>query len=137
MNERVTFLDDIDFHGFKERLGLSSNKKVELLALKLLLQLVFNLGIQKLHIFGDSLLVIERMEKEKNVHNIFLWQLYDELMVLALYFEEMSFQHLYREMNGIANTLSKEILQLTPSNWITWHQVVEIVIYFDLRPMVF
>ena len=102
-----------------------------------MLQLVFNLGIQKLHIFGDSLLVIEWVEKEKNVHNNFLWQLYDELMVLALYFEEMSFQHLYREMNGIANTLSKEILQLTPSNWITWHQVVEIVIYFDLRPMVF
>ena len=135
MNGKLTFLGDIDFHGFKERLGLSSNKKVELLALKLLLQLVFNLGIQKLHIFGDSLLVIERMEKEKNVHNIFLCPLYDELMVIEISFQDMCFQHICRERNGVANTLSKEILQLNPTNWNTWHQVVEIMIDFDLCPM--
>ena len=86
MNDRVTFLGDIDFHSFKEGLVLSSNNKVELLALQLVLELDFNLGIQKLHIFGDSLLVIEWMEKEKNVHNIFLCPLYDELMVIALTF---------------------------------------------------
>ena len=67
---RVTFLGDIHFHSFKEGLGLSSNKKAKTLELQVVLQLAFNLGIQKLHIFGDSLLVIEWMENDKNVRNI-------------------------------------------------------------------
>ena len=100
-----------------------------------MLQLDFNLGIQKLYIFGDSLLVIEWVEKEKNVHNIFLCPLYVELMVIALSFQDMCFPHIYREMNGVADTLSKESLQLNPTNWNTWHQVVEIMIDFDLCPM--
>ena len=100
-----------------------------------MLELDFNLRIQKLHIFGDSLLVIECMENDKNVHNISLWPLYDELMVLELSFQEMCFQHLYRERNGVADTLSKESVQLTPNNRKTWHQVVEIMIDFDLCPM--
>ena len=120
-NERVNFLGNIDFDSFKEGLGLSSNNKADLIALQLVLELAFNLGIQKLHIFGDSLLIIEWMENEKNVHNISLWPLYDELMVLELSFQEMCFQHLYRERNGFADTLSKESLQLTPNNQETWH----------------
>ena len=132
---RVTFLGDIYFHSFKEGLGLSSNNKAKLLALQVVLQLAFNFGIQKLHIFGYSLLVIEWIEKGKNVHNIFLWPLYDELMVIALSFQDMCFQHIYREMNGVEDPLSNESLQLTPSNWKTWHQVVEIMIDFDLCPM--
>ena len=124
------------FHSFKEGLGLSSNNKAKLLALQVVLQLAFNLGIQNLHIFGDSLLVIEWMEKGKNVHNIFLWPLYDELMVIALSFQEICFQHLYRERNGVADTLSKESIQLTPSTWKMWHQVVKIMIDLDLSTMV-
>ena len=70
MNKRVTFLGNRDFYSFKEGLGLSSNNKPELITLQLVLELAFNLGIQKLHIFGDSLLVIEWMENDKNVRNI-------------------------------------------------------------------
>ena len=100
-----------------------------------MLQLAFNLGIQKLHIFGDSLLVIGWMEKENNVHNIFLCPLHDELIVIALSFQDMCFQHIYRERNGVADPLSKESLQINPFNWKTWHQVVEIMIDFDLCPI--
>ena len=73
--------------------------------------------------------------KGKNVRNIFLCPLYDELMVIALSFQDMCFQHIYREKNGVADTLSKESIQLNPTNWNTWHQVVEIMIDFDLCPM--
>ena len=48
----------------------------------------------------------------------------------------MCFQHIYREKNGVADTLSKESIQLTPSTWKTWHQVVKIMIDLDLSPMV-
>ena len=57
-------------------------------------------------------------------------------MVLEISFQEMCFQHPFRERNGVADTLSKESVQLTPNNRKTWHQVVEIMIDFDMCPMV-
>ena len=80
-------------------------------------------------------LLLNGWKKEKNVHNIFLCPLYDELMVIALSFHDMCFKHMYRERNGVADALSKESLQITPSNWKTWHHVVEIMIDFDMCPM--
>ena len=46
------------YFSFKAGLGFGTNNFVELLGLKLLLTLALEKHISKLHIFGDSLLVI-------------------------------------------------------------------------------
>ena len=59
----VMFLEE--GHHFRARWGLGegTNNKAELLALYMLMLLAHDKGVQKLQIFGDSMIIITRLTK--------------------------------------------------------------------------
>jgi ribonuclease HI len=71
-----------------------------------------NRGIQQLQAFGDSLLVIKWMNNQLDVQNITLLSLAAQLKENSKQFVKISFAHVYRELNTIADALSKAGLAL-------------------------
>jgi ribonuclease HI len=78
------------------------------MALKLLLQLAQEHGVQQIQIFGDSLLVIKWIRKEAQIRNFTLQPLYDDIQMQMTTFSHISLSHIYRDMNNIVDGLSKD-----------------------------
>jgi ribonuclease HI len=104
----VLFLTPSHFFNLKWGLGQGSNNFAEILALKLLLTFASEKEISNLQIFGDSMLVINWLWKSQQCHNIILSPILDEVFTIANIFTNLSFQHVYRERNVKADSLSKE-----------------------------
>ena len=64
--------------------------------------------IDHLLVKGDSQLVIKQMQGEYNVNSIKLVDLYQSAKKLACSFIDIEFQHVHREANKRADTLSNE-----------------------------
>ena len=99
---------------FKRGLGPGSNNFAKLLTLKLLLLFAGEKGITTLHIFFDSLNVINWVRKTQVCHNIHLLALLEENFRCMDSFDSLLFRHVYRKYNVEADKLSKEGLQLAP-----------------------
>jgi ribonuclease HI len=106
-------------HSFKISmgLGLGTNNHAELMALKLLLLFEVDKNISSLHIFGDSLLVINWIQKTQRCQNILLAPLIEEIFRILNDFNNYSIQNVYRERNREADALSKQGLQIAMGHW--------------------
>jgi ribonuclease HI len=89
-----------------------------MMALKLVLKLAQEFGVTQLQIFGDSMLVIKWMHKEISLGNFTLRPLYDEVHNLLTSFSYTSLSHIYRDMNNVADGLSKAGVGLDQGTWI-------------------
>jgi ribonuclease HI len=98
-------------------LGSGTNNYVELMALKLLLLFTREKGIQQIHIFGDSMNVINWARKHQTCHNIFLCPILEEIFRLMDTFDTLVISHVYRDRNMVADSLSKEGLLLSLGQW--------------------
>ena len=98
-------------------LGTGSNNYAELMALKLLLCFAIESNCQNLQVFGDSLVVINWMNKIQRRRNTSLVALFEEVNRLLANFESLSLKHVYRERNMEADRLSKAGINL---EWGTW-----------------
>jgi ribonuclease HI len=98
-------------------LGRGTNNYVELMALKLLLLFTREKGIQQIQIFGDSMNVINWTRKHQTCHNIFLCPILEEIFSLLDTFDTVVISHVYRDMNLVADSLSKEGLLLSQGQW--------------------
>jgi ribonuclease HI len=83
-----------------------TNNEAEYCALILGLQSAIDLGIKRLSVCGDSLLVINQVNKIYKVKNPNLLELYDEVVKLKKRFEYIDFNHVYRKDNKRADELS-------------------------------
>jgi ribonuclease HI len=91
-------------------LGLTTNNQAEYQALKLGLEEAKSMGIQRLHVYMDSLLVVNQMLGRFKVKNRDLWPIHDAIKQLAASFKEISFTHVPRELNKIADGAVNEAL---------------------------
>ena len=68
-------------HHFKIQMGIGAgtNNYAELMALKLLLHFALEQGCKKLQIFGDSLIIINWVNKIQHCKNLALITLYEEV----------------------------------------------------------
>lgn len=73
-----------------------------------------------LEIFGDSKLVIDWMVHKRAPKNNFLKPFYEEILRLSGSFERITIMHIYKERNEVADSLSKEGLQLCLGYWHRW-----------------
>ena len=81
--------------------------------LKILLYLEGEKGLHKMHIYGNSFLVVNWMKGEFGLSNYMLQPLFDESTHIITYiFDFLCFQHVYRKRNLLENSLSKEGLSL-------------------------
>jgi ribonuclease HI len=91
-------------------LGVTTNNQAEYIALKLGLEELQKIGTERVHVYMDSLLVINQMLGVYKVKNRDLWPINDVTQVLAKSFKRINFTHVPRSMNKIAGSAVDEVL---------------------------
>lgn len=84
-------------------LGVTTNNVAEYTALKLALEECRKMGVKQIHAYLDSLLVVNQMKGIFKIKNRDLWPIHDAIKKLAATFEEISFDHVPREFNKLAD----------------------------------
>jgi hypothetical protein len=89
-------------------LGVGSNNYSEIMSLKLLILFAVEKECKTLQVFGDSLLIIYWVNKVQRCHISRLVPILEGVMRIINVFDSISFSHIYRERNKLADRLSKE-----------------------------
>jgi ribonuclease HI len=101
--------------------GTGTNNKAELMGVWASLRLAIHLSIQRIQIMGDSRVIIDWLNNKANFHSSSLEGWKDRIKVLINDFQDISFNHVYREYNSEADYLSKMALK-EPSGKIIYYQ---------------
>lgn len=84
-------------------LGVTTNNQAEYTALKLALEECHRMGVRQVHAYLDSLLVVNQLKGIFKVKNRDLWPIHDAIKKLEASFEEITFSHVPREFNKLAD----------------------------------
>lgn len=84
-------------------LGVTTNNQAEYTALKLALEECLRMGVKEVQVYMDSLLVVNQMKGVFKVRNRDLWPIHDAIKQLAAKFEHITFGHVPREFNKLAD----------------------------------
>ncbi len=87
-----------------------SNNEAEYHAALLGLTLAHRLGVRTVEIISDSEVVVRQMQGQSRVLSARLKQLHHETCARLGYFERVSFRHVSREQNHLADALAAEAL---------------------------
>lgn len=88
-------------------LGRRSNNYAEICALKLLLYFFREKNCTQLHIFGDSMLIINQINKVQFCHNVLLNSILTETQRILEELDNFSCRHVYKEQNVEVDQVSK------------------------------
>lgn len=91
-------------------LGITTNNQAEYTALVDGLKKCQDTGIEELEVYMDSLLIINQMKGSYKVKNADLIPLYRSAIQLSHNFKSISYTHVRRELNSIADSLVNECL---------------------------
>ncbi|HEY5152446.1 MAG TPA: reverse transcriptase-like protein [Candidatus Saccharimonadales bacterium] len=84
-------------------LGITTNNQAEYTSLKLALEECIKMGVKEVQVYMDSLLVVNQLKGIFKVRNRELWPIHDAIKKLAARFDEISFSHVPREFNKLAD----------------------------------
>jgi ribonuclease HI/pterin-4a-carbinolamine dehydratase len=84
-------------------LGITTNNQAEYQALKFGLEQASKLGAREVHAYMDSLLVVNQMKGIFKVRNRDLWPIYEAIKELAASFKKVTYQHIPRALNTLAD----------------------------------
>lgn len=84
-------------------LGVTTNNQAEYQALKLGLEASLKQGVRTLHVYMDSMLVVNQMIGIFQVKNRDLWPIHDSIKQLVAQFKHVSFTHVPRALNKLAD----------------------------------
>ena len=77
------------------------------------------MGVREVHVYLDSLLVVNQMKGIFKVKNRDLYPIHDAIKTLVTHFDNVSFKHVPREFNKLAdaavNRALDEHLGITPA----------------------
>jgi hypothetical protein len=104
--------------------GLGTNTRVEVLGSWVLLTLENRLSLKTIHIMGDFKIIIDWLlgKGQLQVLSLDYWK--DSITGLITTFQNISFDHVYREENQAADSLSKLELTREPRK-LTYFQCIE------------
>ena len=91
-------------------LGITTNNQAEYQALRHGLERAHEIGFARVHVYMDSLLVVNQMKGLFKVKNRDLWPIYESTMQLAQSFAEIDFSHIPRELNKEADSEVNRVL---------------------------
>ena len=91
-------------------LGITTNNQAEYQALKSGLEEAARMRIRVVHVYMDSLLVINQMLGTFKVKNRDLWPIHAAIKDLLPSFERVTFTHVPRQLNKIADAAVNEAL---------------------------
>jgi len=103
-------MDDIVVFEGGQYLGITTNNQAEYNALKLGLQEAINRGARYIHVYMDSLLVVNQMKGLYKVKNRDLAPVYQSISAMLHHFDKVTFTHVPRELNKLADGMVNEIL---------------------------
>ena len=108
----VIYKKDIEFWYACRFIGdKKTNNEAEYRALILGLESAIDQKIRSLSVCGDSLLVINQVNKIYKVKNPNLYELYEKVLTLKKEFDYIDFSHVYRRENKRADQLSNLALE--------------------------
>ncbi|MEK7059869.1 MAG: reverse transcriptase-like protein [Patescibacteria group bacterium] len=84
-------------------LGVTTNNQAEYTALRLALEECLKMGVREVEAYMDSLLVVNQMKGIFKVKNRDLWPIHDAIKQLVTKFDHVSFAHVPREFNKLAD----------------------------------
>lgn len=91
-------------------LGLTTNNQAEYQAVYLGLQKAAELGARTVDFRVDSMLVVNQMKGVYKIRNRDLWPIHERIKQLANTFEKVTFTHVRREYNKLADGMVNKIL---------------------------
>ncbi len=91
-------------------LGETTNNQAEYQALQEGLELAASIGVKELEVYMDSELIVKQINGLYKIKNLDLKPLYDEVKKLASGFSKITFTHVPRAMNKLADALVNECL---------------------------
>lgn len=94
-------------------LGITTNNQAEYHALKLALEKCLELNAERVHVFMDSLLVVNQMKGLYKVKNLELLPVYKAISQIASRFKAVEYTHIPRELNKQADAMVNEVLDST------------------------
>lgn len=103
-------LDDNVLYEDGVYLGITTNNQAEYQALKFGLEKAHQEGVTEIDVFMDSLLVINQMKGVFKVKNRDLWPIHAAIQELAKQFKYISYTHVPRELNKLADGQVNECL---------------------------
>ena len=92
--------------------GHSTNTRAKFLSLWALLYFADAIGLPTLHVFGDSSVIINWENDKETLSTLDLDYWCDSIMDLKSSFLSLDFQHVCREHNKRADSLSKKALPM-------------------------
>lgn len=100
-----------------EFVGITTNNQAEYQALKLGLEAALNtFQAREVHVYMDSMLVVNQMKKIFKVKNRELWPIHDSIVSMLPRFHKVSFDHVPRELNKAADAeVNKALDEATKS----------------------
>ena len=94
----------------KEYIGETTNNQAEYRAVIKSLKLAKNFTNKSIHIFSDSKLLVNQMNGEYKVKDKKIKVLYDEVIKLEKFFQDVKYEHVKREKSDEADRLANAIL---------------------------
>jgi ribonuclease HI len=91
-------------------LGITTNNQAEYHALKGGLEACLKLGVSKVDVYMDSLLVVNQMKGSFKVKNRELWSIHNAIKQIATNFKEVKYTHVPRELNKLADAEVNKVL---------------------------
>ncbi len=91
-------------------LGVTTNNQAEYNALKIGVEEALKRGVQVLHVYMDSLLVVNQMKSVYKVKNRDLLPVHDSIRKLLPHLRKVTFTHVPRELNKLADGVVNNIL---------------------------
>jgi len=103
-------MEDNELFRGGEYVGITTNNQAEYRAVLIALQKAKELGARKVSGFMDSLLVVNQMNGIFKISNRDLWPINDSIHKLVAEFEKVTFTHIPRELNKVADSEVNRIL---------------------------
>lgn len=105
-------------------LGVTTNNVAEYTALKLALEECQKMGVRTVHAYLDSLLVVNQMKGIFKIKNRDLWPIHDAIKKLVALFDQVSFSHVPREFNKLADAEVNRALDEQQGNTTSSTEVI-------------
>lgn len=106
----VLDMQDQILHESGKYLGITTNNQAEYHSLKGGLEAALKMGARTVHVFMDSQLVINQMKGIYKVKNRDLWPIHEAIKALVPMFKEVTFTHVPREFNKLADGMVNKTL---------------------------
>ena len=91
-------------------LGLTTNNQAEYHGVRLGLERAIELGAHTVDFRSDSMLVVNQMNGIYTIKNRELWPIYERIQELIGHFDKVTFTHVRREFNALADGLVNKTL---------------------------